>query len=140
MRVSKTVREYIDKRVRDAIKKKHESEVNQAKYEESVRDEMLTLAAAAAKAAWMNTIEDAISTYPFLVKGVSFSGEQIIPTFYNSASLTYKDRTKLTSVHNVNSRIHDETKQAVENIIVELELGGTKADLERLLAEIETAE
>ena len=100
---------------------------------------MLTLAAAAAKAAWMNTIEDAISTYPFLVKGVSFSGEQIIPTFYNSASLTYKDRTKLTSVHNVNSRIHDETKQAVENIIVELELGGTKADLERLLAEIETA-
>lgn len=140
MRVSKTVREHIDKRVRDAIKKKHESEVNQAKYEESVRDEMLTFAAAAAKAAWMKTIEEAVTAYPFLVKGVSFSGEQIIPSFYNGASLIYKDKDKNTSVHNVNVRIHDETKQAVENIIVELELGGTKADLERLLAEIETAE
>lgn len=30
----------------------------------------------------------------------------------------------------------DEAKEIVQNIIVELELGGTKADLERLLAEI----
>lgn len=137
MRVSKTVKEYIDKRVRDAIKKKHESEINQAKYEESVRQEVLTQAADAAKTAWMKTIEDAVTAYPFLVKGVSFSGEQIIPTFFNNGSLTYKDKTKLTSVHNVNTRIYDEAKQIVENIIVELELGGTKADLERMLAEIE---
>jgi hypothetical protein len=47
-----------------------------------------------------------------------------------------KDACYLNSVHKWESRMRNEIQEAVQNIIVALELGGNKADLDRMLSEL----
>ena len=50
--------------------------------------------------------------------------------------LDLKDRVYQTSVHNWSRRMYDEVSEKVQDIIVALELGGNKADLDRMLSEL----
>ena len=50
--------------------------------------------------------------------------------------ITLKDACYINSVHKYAGRMHDEIQETVQNIIVTLELGGNKADLDRMLSEL----
>ena len=55
-------------------------------------------------------------------------------SFYSPINIV--DRHMNSSVHNWQNRARAEIKEKVDDIIVTLELGGTKADLERMISEI----
>ena len=58
----------------------------------------------------------------------------IISLYSNVVSIA--DRHMVSSVHYWRNRARTEIKEKVEDIIVTLELGGTKEDLERMISEI----
>lgn len=138
MRVSKTVKEYIIKEVHTRIEPKFQADAKESKRRQELRDSILKTAGEAAKAAWMKAIDEALAQpgMDFLADCRSDGGFQRIPTFYAPNAIIIKDLTYSNSVHGWRRRLDDAVDEAVKKIIVELELGGTKADLERLLAEI----
>lgn len=138
MRVSKTVKEYIAKEVRIRMEPKFQADAKESERQKKIHDSILEAAGKAAKAAWMKTIDEALAQpgMDFLEDQRSDGGYQRTPTFYASNAITIKDSIYTNSVHGWRTRLSHAVDEAVKKIIVELELGGTKADLERLLAEI----
>lgn len=130
MRVTKTVREYIEKKVAEKVYVKYEADELEAKrqYEEINN--------------FVSELEDTVNEYvdkhikmfveehPYAERGAR---ERLV-YFYNAINVV--DRHMNSSVHNWQSRARAEIKEKVDDIIVTLELGGTKADLERMISEI----
>lgn len=132
MRVSKTVREYITKQVNAKMTEKYaamiaaEKEQDAICYEvnETIKDKVAQLI--------FNEIQDAVTTHPFLS---SYSGKDY-EAIRNGMSYSIGRNVMVRREQTVRSMMNNESAEIVENIIVTLELGGTKADLERMLAEI----
>lgn len=130
MRVTKTVREYIEKKVAEKVYVKYEAEKLEAKrqYEEINN--------------FVKELEDTMNEYvdkhikmfveehPYAERGAR---ERLV-SFYSPINVV--DRHMSSSVHNWQSRARAEIKEKVDDIIVTLELGGTKTDLERMISEI----
>ena len=130
MRVTKTVREYIEKKVAEKVYVKYEADELEAKrqYEEINN--------------FVSELEDTVNEYvdkhikmfveehPYAERGAR---ERLV-YFYNAINVV--DRHMNSSVHNWQNRARAEIKEKVDDIIVTLELGGTKADLERMISEI----
>lgn len=130
MRVTKTVREYIEKKVAEKVYVKYEADELEAKrqYEEINN--------------FVSELEDTVNEYvdkhikmfveehPYAERGAR---EKLV-CFYSTINVA--DRHMNSSVHNWQKRAHAEIKEKVDDIIVTLELGGTKADLERMISEI----
>lgn len=131
MRVSKAVKDYITEQVSVRLAPKYREDELQAQYETTTRDEILERAANMARDVFKKVLKEEGSKYPFLKVDL-----ENVPSCYNSMSLTIPDRIYTSSVHKWAHRMEQERDKIVNNIIVELELGGTKADLERLLDEI----
>lgn len=138
MRVSKTVKEYIAKEVRTRMEPKFQADAAESKRQQELHDSILKTAGEAAKAAWMKAIDEALAQpgMDFLEDQRGEGGYQHMPTFYTSNAIIIKDLSYTSSVHGWRRRLDHAVDEAVKKIIVELELGGTKADLERLLAEV----
>lgn len=130
MRVSKTVREYIVKQVRAKMEAKYEPMLAESREMEHTLDlfhkDMLN---AMAELANKMSIDAAVK-YPFL----RLTGRDTRSQLSYSVSRTLEIIP--TNEKSPFRRMEDEIASIVENIIVTLELGGTKADLERMLAEI----
>lgn len=131
MRVSKTVREYIEKKVSEKVSAKYDAERIEADRQNKAISDF-----------WNNLSEEiealaAERVNKFLEKN-SFaereSGSHIISTY--SSVISIADRHMNSSVHNWRNRARTEIKEKVEDIVVTLELGGTKEDLERMISEI----
>lgn len=130
MRVTKTVREYIEKKVAEKVYVKYEAEKLEAKrqYEEINN--------------FIKELEDTMNEYvdkhikmfveehPYAERGAR---EKLV-CFYSTINVA--DRHMNSSVHNWQKRALAEIKEKVDDIVVTLELGGTKADLERMISEI----
>lgn len=130
MRVTKTVREYIEKKVAEKVYVKYEAEKLEAKRQnEEIHN-------------FVEELEDVMNEYvekhikmfveehPYAERGAR---ERLV-SFYSPINIV--DRHVNSSVHNWQSRARAEIKEKVDDIIVTLELGGTKADLERMISEI----
>lgn len=138
MRVSKTVKEYIEKEVTIRLEPKYAAEKAEAARQEKIRTDLLEKAAHEARMVW-----DAVIDAGLAQPGTEFMEDRResdyggnCPTFYNSCAVAIRNRQTVSSIHQWYSRMVKERMSIVNNIIVELELGGTKADLERLLNEI----
>ena len=134
MRVTKAVREYIEKQVRAKIEKKYEAEKNESKRIKDIKEDIETRAAEAARQAAIAVFMEAKNYEDIL----DFD-EKFVQDIYMSGShrvLDLKDRVYQCSVHNWSRRMQNEVDEKVQNIIVTLELGGNKADLDRMLNEI----
>lgn len=131
MRVSKTVREYIENKVTEKLTERYAAEKAQAEREAKIWEEVLEAAATAAQEVFIKTITEQVKPHPFLELS-----PQNFPNCYCSRAAIIPDRHKASSVHRWQDHIIHDRNEIVRNIIVELELGGTKADLERILAEI----
>lgn len=130
MRVTKTVREYIEKKVAEKVYVKYEAEKLEAKRQnEEIHN-------------FVEELEDVMNEYvekhikmfveehPYAERGAR---ERLV-SFYSPINIV--DRHMNSSVHNWQNRARAEIKEKVDDIIVTLELGGTKADLERMISEI----
>ena len=128
MRVSKTVREYIEKQVASKFAKTE----NELQYEQD-----------------NNIVADANNEYHQLMKQASEEITKQLIAKYNIAedmveeksSYSYSPfgtwKTEIRELADKDRRVRQEEQtKKVNDIIVTLELGGTKADLEKMLAEI----
>lgn len=134
MRVTKAVREYIEKQVRAKIEQKYEAEKNESKRIKDIKEDIETRAAEAARQAAIAVFMEAKNYEDIL----DFD-EKFMQDIYMSGSsrvLGLKDRVYQSSVHNWSRRMNNEVDEKVQDIIVTLELGGNKADLDRMLNEI----
>ena len=133
MRVTKKVQEYIERQVREKVYAKYEAERLEAERQEKILREF-----------WGNLkneleeqAKDAIDN--FLIIYGDFlerkSGNSEIFHCYSSPILI-KDKGYINSVHKWRERANEEIYKKVDDIIVTLELGGTKADLDKMLSEI----
>ena len=138
MRVTKTVKEYIQKEVTTRMQKRYADEAAEAKRRCDLKESIEEAALCAAAATFEKYILDAIRTNDaedFLQ--MSDYGEEIKLRYdFHSTVLELKDKILSSSVLNWRTRMNEEIKEKVDEIIVTLELGGTKAELMEMLSKI----
>lgn len=131
MRVTKTIKEYIEKKVWEKVSAKYEAEKLEAERQNKIREEILTAAAEAAEKVYKDSVINAAQGIEFLELH-----EDRFPYFFSRNCLSIKNDCYVNSVHHWATRARKEAKEVVDNIIVTLELGGTKNDLDKMLNEI----
>ena len=131
MRVTKTVKEYIEKCVREKVYKKYEAEAAEAKRQKEEINNFIENLEDIMNEYVEKHIKMFVEEHPYAERG---SRENYV-SFY-CGSINIIDRHVVSSVHNWRNRANAEVDEKVTNIVVTLELGGTKADLDRMLSEI----
>ena len=130
MRITKVVKEYIEERITEKVLPKYELEKIEAERQLEVKNKFFEELAEELEAIATERMEKFLAENPFLER----SEKQNISTVYYS-SVNIIDRHLLSSVHNWKTRAKEEISNKTRNIIVALELGGTKEDLERMINE-----
>lgn len=134
MRVTKAVKEYIEKQVRAKIEQKYLEEKNESKRIRDIKYDIEQRAREAAYEAAKAILEEA-AQHTDILEYQEPKYERL--NFWGiSDCICLKDACYLNSVHKWESRMRDEIQTAVQDIIVTLELGGNKADLDRMLSEL----
>lgn len=134
MRVTKTVREYIQKEVTTRMEQKYSAEAAEAERQHRLYDTIEQGAREAAAAAYVQYVHEAIkanNAENFLRMYDAFHKVTMRPD-YHSDSLELITSDVLTW----RNRAREEANEKVNEIVVTLELGGTKAELMQMLAEI----
>ena len=131
MRVSKTVREYIEKKVSEKVNAKYDVERIEAERQNKVINDFWNNLSEELEALAAERVNKFLEENSFAEKGARNN----IISYYTDAIIV-ADRHMTSSVHNWRNRARTEIKEKVEDIIVTLELGGTKEDLERMINEI----
>lgn len=135
MRVTKTVKEYIEKCVREKIYKKYEEEKAIAENESHIVNAFWEALGDEIEAIAQERVAKFIEENDFVeMTEARYTSSNI--TSCHSNRVTIKNKVYDTSVHNWRRRANAEVDEKVTDIIVTLELGGTKADLDRMLNEI----
>lgn len=127
MRVSKTVREYIEKQVASKFPKTE----NELQYEQNEQ------IASAMNKDYYEEIEKAkITIIANLREKYGMTDDTVVARMnYGNVFSAYP--TKARDKADLDKQIREKAiREKINNIIVNLELGGTKADLEKMLAEI----
>lgn len=133
MRVTKTVREYITKEVQARLMPKYEADKAEA---ERQRKELDNFKEACNKAAWeayekcFEELFPNIADFAVDMRRDSWKGN----VYGNPAGI--RDMYLYEGVHGWQSRKNAEAKAIIDDIVVTLELGGTKAELIEMLNSI----
>lgn len=133
MRVTKKVENYIREQVKAKIMLKYEAEKAESKRIIGIKNDIESRASEAARQAAMAVYAEA-KKY-----GDTFElDEDSIQKSYLSCyrPIGIKDFCYTDSVHKWEHRYATEVNKIVDDIVVTLELGGNKADLDRMLSEI----
>ena len=133
MRVTKKVQEYIERQVREKIYAKYEDERLEAERQEKILREFWESLTKELEERAKVAIDIFLENYSDFLERRSGNSEII---HYYSNSILIKDRCYINSVHKWRERANEEIHKKVDDIIVTLELGGTKADLDKMLSEI----
>ncbi len=138
MRVTKTIREYIEKEVRARIQPKYAAEEAEAKRRFAARDAFFDKCAKAAEEAFNAAFEANFHEVSDFMEDVRHrqAGNSPISFYYNRAAQIF-DQTQRNSVYQYQYRMNAEVNKITEEIVVELELGGTKAELMAMLEKVE---
>ena len=133
MRVTKKVENYIREQVKAKIAPKYEAEKAEAKRIREMVHDIESRASEAAVAA-AKAIYDEAKAHGDVLEYDEKAMERAYLNCYRV--VTPKDACYTTSVHKWESRYCEEVNKIVDDIIVTLELGGNKADLDRMLSEL----
>ena len=133
MRVTKKVENYIREQVKAKVMPKYEAEKAESKRILSIRNDIENRACEAAKQAAMAVFAE-VKEYDDIFELDENSIRKAYLSCYRPIGI--KDFCYTDSVHKWESRYAEEVNKIVDNIIVTLELGGNKADLDRMLNEI----
>lgn len=132
MRISRTVKKYIEDEVYTRLLPKYEADKAEAERRDALRDKALEEATMAGLKAVRQVIDKVMADEPDILE----INHERLESFYVGGAVGCKNRFSADSCFNWEYRLRKERDSIVQNIIVELELGGTKADLERMLSEI----
>lgn len=132
MRVTKKVQEYIERQVREKIYAKYEDERLEAEREDKILSEFWEKMTETVERQAEAMVNEFLEEYGDIVEKTS---DREIVSYYPSV-LRLKNKCYINSVHKWRERANKEVREIVDDIIVTLELGGTKADLDRMLSEI----
>ena len=132
MRVTKKAQEYIERQVREKIYAKYEDERLEAEQQEKILDEFWTILTETVEYQAETMVNEFLEKHGDIVE--RHSDRDIIN--YCHYVLQLKDKCYINSVHKWRERANKEVREKVDDIIVTLELGGTKADLDKMLSEI----
>ena len=135
MRVTKTIRDYIEKEVRARIRPKYAAEEAEAKRRLAARDAFFDKCAKAAEEAFNAAFEANFHDVSDFMEDVREADNSPV-SFYDSRAAQIPDRMQRNSVYQWQDRMNAEVKKITEEIVVELELGGTKAELMAMLEKI----
>ena len=135
MRVTKTIRDYIEKEVRARIQPKYAAEEAEAKRRFAARDAFFDKCAKAAEEAFNAAFEANFHDVSDFMEDVRKADNPPV-SFYDSRAAQIPDRVQRNSVYQWQSRMNAEVNKIAEEIVVELELGGTKAELMAMLERI----
>lgn len=133
MRVTKKVENYIREQVKAKVMPKYEVEKAESKRIISLKNDIENRASDAAKQAAMAVFNEA-KQYSDIFELDESSVRNAYLSCYHPISI--KNYMYTNSVYKWESRYTEEVDKIVDNIIVTLELGGNKADLDRMLNEI----
>ena len=134
MRVTKKVENYIREQVRAKIAPKYEWEKVESKRIKDLQSDIQNRATEAARQAALAVLEEAKEHADVLEYHEAETEEMCLTRLAYIISL--KDSIYISSVHKWSRRMEDEVNKVVDDIIVTLELGGNKADLDRMLSEL----
>ena len=133
MRVTKKVENYIREQVKAKVMPKYEAEKAESKRIINLKNDIESRASEAARQAAMAVFNEA-KKYGDIFE---LDENSILKSYLNCyRPITIKGFNYIESTHNWESRYTAEVDKIVDNIIVTLELGGNKADLDRMLNEI----
>lgn len=133
MRVTKKVENYIREQVKAKVMPKYEAEKAEAARITDIKNDIEFRASEAAKEA-ARAVYAEVEEYSDFFELDEHSIENAYLSCYHPISI--KNFIYTNSVYNWESRYAAEVNKIVDNIIVTLELGGNKADLDRMLNEI----
>lgn len=129
MRVTKTVREYITKKVVEKYKDRITAiDLDYKVKKEEVHKKLKSFADECNKKAW-EIVKDNCNTWNFTT--TKSWDKDILITYYN-----VYDKEAEDAHYQEKRNLEKEMQEKINDIIVELELGGNKETLEKMLAEI----
>ena len=133
MRVTKKIENYIREQVKEKVMPKYEAEKAEAARIISIKNDIESRADKAAREAAKAVYAEA-KEYNELLELDESSIERSYFNCYHPISI--KNYSYINSVYKWESRYAAEVNRIVDDIVVTLELGGNKADLDRMLSEI----
>ena len=133
MRVTKKVENYIREQVKAKVMPKYEAEKAEALRVLDLKNDIESRASDAARKAAMTVYAEAKEHSEFF----ELDEESIRNAYFSCYhAISIKNYCYIDSVYKWESRYSAEVNKIVDDIIVTLELGGNKADLDRMLSEI----
>ena len=133
MRVTKKVENYIREQVKAKVMPKYEAEKAESKRIIDIKNDIESRASEAARQAAMAVYAEA-KEYGDIFELDEDSIRKSYLSCYHPIGI--KDICYIDSVHKWDSRYAAEVNKIVDDIVVTLELGGNKADLDRMLSEL----
>jgi predicted phage-related endonuclease len=134
MRVTKKVENYIREQVKAKVMPKYEAEKAESLHIFKAKKDIENRIFEATKQAAMAALVEAKECYGDIFELDEGFLKDSYPNFYHPIHI--KNLCLTNSVHNWSHRMLEEVNEITNNIIVTLELGGNKADLDRMLSEI----
>lgn len=134
MRVTKKVENYIREQVKAKVMPKYEWENVESVRIKDIQADIQERAAEAARQAALAILEEAKEHGDVLEYHEAEAERMYLSNL--AYIVTLKDSCLYSSVHKWNRRMEEEVNKIVDDIIVTLELGGNKADLDRMLSEL----
>ena len=132
MRVTRAIKEFIEREVYARLTPKYKDEEQEARRQSDAMNNFNEGCAKAAEEAFNTYFEKHFSE---IADFADDEREKCNMSFFNRAA-TIRDRHCSNNIHNWKSRKRYEAEKICSEIIVELELGGTKAELMKMLDEI----
>ena len=132
MKVTKIIRDYVEREVRKAIYKKYEDEENIAAKQRITLNNIKEKAEELATQTAIDYIKKEIVSKDYL----EFNNINGLMLYLPYQIITIKNSQYLDNVQSWKRRADNEVKEKVEEILVTCELGGTKAELDEMLRNI----
>lgn len=139
MRVTKTIREYIEKEVAIRIAPKYAAEEAEANRQRTALQDFFDTCFDDAMVAFNKSFDANFAKVADFAEDERTDKNAAL-TMYTNRMASIKNRMELNSVHQWERRRNAEIKKLVDEIIVSLELGGTKAELMDMLNKIGAGE
>ena len=135
MRVTKTIREFIEKEVSNRLDAKYAAEKEEANFQTKVEQDERAAAMDAAQKAYDEYMSGAFALYGFL-EDLHTDKERRCVELRMHMAFDIKDRLSYNGVQCWRRRKDEEARSIVNDIIVDMELGGDKATLMAMLDKV----
>lgn len=133
MRVTKTIREFIEKEVNKRLEVKYAAEKAMAEFQKKVKNDVYREASAIVQKAYDEYMAEVFAKYDFLVDRHK---DLERPCVEIKTYMAFDFKDPHIGPQSWARRMNDEAKDIIDGIIVELELGGDKATLMTMLNKV----